>query len=107
MKTLWLVAALLSGLTLNAAESTPAPAKPPTFPPPLPAAMKHWQDARFGMFIHWGPVSLTEQEISNLNNQMAQAQGLIAQGLIQIYRAMGGGWETRGACMPPCPDPYC
>ncbi len=23
-----------------------------------------WRDARFGMFIHWGPVSLTGQEIS-------------------------------------------
>lgn len=28
-----------------------------------PAAMKQWQDRRFGMFIHWGPVSLTGQEI--------------------------------------------
>jgi len=25
--------------------------------------MRKWQDARFGMFIHWGPVSLTGQEI--------------------------------------------
>jgi alpha-L-fucosidase len=31
---------------------------------PDPAAMKHWQDMRFGMFIHWGPVSLTHQDIS-------------------------------------------
>ena len=30
---------------------------------PDPAAMKHWQDMRFGMFIHWGPVSLTGHEI--------------------------------------------
>jgi NodT family efflux transporter outer membrane factor (OMF) lipoprotein len=37
----------------------------------------------------------------------AQAQGQIAQGLIQIYRGLGGGWESRGACMPPSPDPYC
>ncbi len=28
-----------------------------------PAAIKHWQDLRFGMFIHWGPVSLTAHEI--------------------------------------------
>jgi alpha-L-fucosidase len=28
-----------------------------------PAAMKKWQDMRFGMFIHWGPVSLTGHEI--------------------------------------------
>lgn len=31
---------------------------------PDPAAMKRWQDMRFGMFIHWGPVSLTGGEIS-------------------------------------------
>jgi len=30
---------------------------------PDPAALKRWQDMRFGMFIHWGPVSLTGQEI--------------------------------------------
>ena len=24
-----------------------------------PAAVAHWQSLRFGMFIHWGPVSLT------------------------------------------------
>jgi alpha-L-fucosidase len=34
---------------------------------PLPVdqnAIKKWQDERFGMFIHWGPVSLTGKEIS-------------------------------------------
>ncbi|MES2995269.1 MAG: alpha-L-fucosidase [Verrucomicrobiota bacterium] len=30
---------------------------------PPPEAVKHWQDARFGMFIHWGPVSLKGTEI--------------------------------------------
>ena len=28
------------------------------------ARLAWWRDARFGMFIHWGPVSLTGQEIS-------------------------------------------
>jgi alpha-L-fucosidase len=28
-----------------------------------PAALAHWQSLRFGMFIHWGPVSLTGHEI--------------------------------------------
>lgn len=28
------------------------------------AAVKQWQSNRFGMFIHWGPVSLSGQEIS-------------------------------------------
>ena len=29
-----------------------------------PASLEAWREARFGMFIHWGPVSLTEKEIS-------------------------------------------
>jgi alpha-L-fucosidase len=31
--------------------------------PATPAAIKNWQDARFGMFIHWGPVALKGTEI--------------------------------------------
>jgi alpha-L-fucosidase len=31
--------------------------------PVRPEAIKNWRDARFGMFIHWGPVSLTGHEI--------------------------------------------
>ena len=30
----------------------------------LTKSVERWQDWHFGMFIHWGPVSLTEQEIS-------------------------------------------
>lgn len=30
---------------------------------PDPAALQAWQEMRFGMFIHWGPVSLTGHEI--------------------------------------------
>ena len=29
-----------------------------------PEAITRWQDMRFGMFIHWGPVSITGEEIS-------------------------------------------
>jgi len=37
----------------------------PVVPVPVDQnAVKKWQDDRFGMFIHWGPVSLTEKEIS-------------------------------------------
>ena len=32
--------------------------------PASTAAIKNWRDARFGMFIHWGPVSLKGTEIS-------------------------------------------
>jgi alpha-L-fucosidase len=35
----------------------------PTTLKPDPAAMQRWQEMRFGMFIHWGPVSLTGHEI--------------------------------------------
>ena len=41
--------------------------KAPVAVTPIPvdvAALKNWQNDRFGMFIHWGPVSLTEKEIS-------------------------------------------
>lgn len=31
---------------------------------PHEARLEWWRAARFGMFIHWGPVSLTGQEIS-------------------------------------------
>ena len=31
---------------------------------PDTSRLKWWSDARFGMFIHWGPVSLSGQEIS-------------------------------------------
>ena len=52
-------AALLGACSLARAEETNQPA----WMKPDPAAMKKWQDLRFGMFIHWGPVSLTAQEI--------------------------------------------
>lgn len=28
------------------------------------AALERWQDAKFGLFVHWGPASLTGEEIS-------------------------------------------
>jgi alpha-L-fucosidase len=35
----------------------------PAWPQADPVAIARWQDMRFGMFIHWGPVSLTSKEI--------------------------------------------
>lgn len=49
-----LIVTLLPLASANA--ETPRKAKP--------ESLQAWRDARFGMFIHWGPVSLTEQEIS-------------------------------------------
>ena len=48
-----LVSTVLAASSLFAVESAPV----------QPAAIKNWQDARFGMFIHWGPVSLKGTEI--------------------------------------------
>jgi len=48
-----LLATLLGAGSLLAQDTVPA----------SPAAVKNWQDARFGMFIHWGPVSLKGTEI--------------------------------------------
>ena len=46
-------------------ESVPATSGAPDhdWPAADPAAVAHWQALRFGMFIHWGPVSLTAHEI--------------------------------------------
>ena len=48
----------LTALALLGAAS--APAQDPGAPA---AAIADWQAQRFGMFIHWGPVSLTGHEI--------------------------------------------
>jgi NodT family efflux transporter outer membrane factor (OMF) lipoprotein len=36
-----------------------------------------------------------EQNLVNQQDASAQARGQIAQGLIQVYQALGGGWEIR------------
>ncbi len=38
-------------------------AEPPKLIPASPDSLRRWQDMRFAMFIHWGPVSLTGHEI--------------------------------------------
>ncbi len=49
-----ILAALSTSITLPARGIAPV----------QPEALKRWRDARFGMFIHWGPVALTGHEIS-------------------------------------------
>ncbi len=47
------------------------------------------------------------QTLVTQQNLYAQAQGQIAQGLVQIYRALGGGWEIRLPAQPGVPpNPY-
>lgn len=58
-----LTALLLTPLAaMIAAEAQPAPSA--ATPRPYPDRLQWWADARFGMFIHWGPVSLKGTEIS-------------------------------------------
>jgi NodT family efflux transporter outer membrane factor (OMF) lipoprotein len=45
--------------------------------------------------IDYTPVFVAEQFLVQQQNAYAQAQGDIALGLIQVYRALGGGWELR------------
>jgi alpha-L-fucosidase len=53
--SLW--STLMMATWIFAAETEPSWLKPD------PAALQRWQTMRFGMFIHWGPVSLTGHEI--------------------------------------------
>jgi NodT family efflux transporter outer membrane factor (OMF) lipoprotein len=45
--------------------------------------------------IDYTPVFVAEQFLVQQQNAYAQAQGNIDLGLIQVYRALGGGWELR------------
>ncbi|MFO0888428.1 MAG: alpha-L-fucosidase [Isosphaeraceae bacterium] len=62
----------------------PCPASPPA-QPAKPDRLAWWREARFGMFIHWGPVSLKGTEISwsRANSNPAHPnKGLIP---VQVY----------------------
>ena len=52
-------------------------------------------------------VTQVEQNLVQQQDVLAQAQGEIATGLIQVYRALGGGWEIRisGGNAAPLPPP--
>ena len=65
MKTNFLKHCAIIALTLACANSVPPASGAPAhdWPAADPAAIAHWQSLRFGMFIHWGPVSLTGHEI--------------------------------------------
>ncbi len=54
---------LFVSLAVAAGTAFAAPSPSPDWPAADPAAVAHWRSLRFGMFIHWGPVSLTGKEI--------------------------------------------
>lgn len=57
-----LAVAGLAHLALGAGDPSTSP--PAATPRPYPDRLRWWAEARFGMFIHWGPVSLKGTEIS-------------------------------------------
>ena len=50
-------------------------------------------------------VTQVEQNLVLQQDVLAQARGEIATGLIQVYRAMGGGWQIRLTGCTPTPLP--
>ena len=48
--------------------------------------MSNWQDMRFGMFIHWGPVSLTGKEIGWSRMSETNKEGTRWQDYDQLYK---------------------
>lgn len=52
-----------------------------------------------GGLTDFNRVAVLQQRLIQSEEQLAQAQGEIAQGLVSIYRALGGGWQIRLA--PP------
>jgi NodT family efflux transporter outer membrane factor (OMF) lipoprotein len=53
--------------------------------------------------VDFNRVALLQQNLVDQQNLYAQAEGEIAQGLILVYRGLGGGWEIR--CQPPAGGP--
>jgi NodT family efflux transporter outer membrane factor (OMF) lipoprotein len=60
--------------------------------------------------IDFNRLAVLELNLVDQQNVLAQAQGDVALGLIQVYRALGGGWQIRcTGCTPtqaivPAPD---
>jgi NodT family efflux transporter outer membrane factor (OMF) lipoprotein len=79
------------------------------------AAVKAIQDLwKGGLLNDYTRVAQLEQNLVLLQDVLAQAEGEIALGLIQVYKALGGGWQIRlTGCNPaalaalgaPCPAP--
>lgn len=51
-----------------------------------------------GGIVDFNRVSLLQQDLVQQQDLLAQSQGAICQGLIEVYRGLGGGWQIR--CQP-------
>lgn len=60
-----------------------------------------------GGILDFNRVATLEQNLVQQQDLLAQAQGNIASGLIQTYKALGGGWQIRlGDGPPPLVTPH-
>lgn len=48
-----------------------------------------------GGLVDYNRVVTIQEQLVSRQQSLAQAQGQIGQGLIQVYRALGGGWQIR------------
>ena len=55
--------------------------------------------------VDFNRYAVIQQNLVTQQDSAAQARGQIAQGLIAVYRALGGGWEIRLSGMPEVPNP--
>ena len=52
--------------------------------------------------VDYTRLAQVQSNLVSLEDAEAQARGAIALGLVQVYRALGGGWELRlGSPRPP------
>jgi NodT family efflux transporter outer membrane factor (OMF) lipoprotein len=60
-----------------------------------------------GGTVDFNRVALLSQNLVEQQDQLAQARGQIALGLVQTYRALGGGWEIQlGDCKAAAEHPH-
>jgi NodT family efflux transporter outer membrane factor (OMF) lipoprotein len=59
------------------------------------AAVKVAIDQYEGGIADFNRVAVVAEQLVSRQNQLAQTEGEIALGLIQVYRALGGGWQIR------------
>jgi NodT family efflux transporter outer membrane factor (OMF) lipoprotein len=53
--------------------------------------------------VDFNRVALIEEQLVNRQDQLAKVQGSVALGLIQVYKALGGGWQIRCDAAPAAP----
>jgi NodT family efflux transporter outer membrane factor (OMF) lipoprotein len=64
------------------------------------AAFRQALDQYKGGLVDFNRVVVIQERVVNRQQTLAQAEGEIALGLIQVYRALGGGWQLRCDAQP-------